>query len=268
MSKLIWMYLLPLLVVAVAAGGFFLAFSDTGAPRRRDHEGLLLLCDEALRYPLESPDIEHEHGAVGRFLRRTGLHVKAEYGPPRELLDELILTRAGDLFLAAGEDYLDRAWEAGLIYDTRKVALFVPVIMVRRNNPQGIETVSDLADPALRLALADERTSLMGAVTSQVLGKNGVSPGGLENVRFVGGGAAEVAAAVDADRADAAIIWRSAAAGRFRNTEIVDIPAERNVTSPLIIAVLETAADKRKATQFAEFLSGSAGREVFEMYGY
>ncbi len=267
--KQLWIYLLPLAGVAAALAGWFLAFSDSGQQRTPHRpEGLLLLCDQSLEYPIESPEMEHDSGAVGRFMRRRGVRVTIEYGSASELLDQLIINRIGDLFLAAGPNYLTRAEEAGLVHDTRKVAQLVPVILVRRGNPLGIGGVEDLADPELRLAVADDRASLLGRISTEVFQKNGVPLYDLENINFIGEEATEVAAAVQRGRSDAALTWRPVAKRYGRNTEIVDIPPDLNLPQDLVIAVLETASDKEKASGFADFLSSPSGQGIFEMYGF
>lgn len=266
--KRIGMYAVPLLAVGAVIGGLFIAFSESGRPRRRGPEGLVLLCDEYSRYPVEAPDMEHESGIIGRFLRRTGVRVRPEYGPAPELVNELIVGREGDILMIPGDDYLERAKEAGLIYHTRRVATLVPVMLVRGGNPRDIKNITDLVDPELRLAVADDRKSLLGQISDEVFQKNGINIHSLGNIRFVGDGASEVASAVVTDRADVAILWRPVAARHSRNTEILKIASEQNVTSPLVIAVLETSVDKEKALRFADFAAGSAASEVFEMYAF
>ena len=63
-------------------------------------------------------------------------------------------------------------------------------------------------------------------------------------------------------------MWRSVARQHTRNSTDIDIAPDKNVISPLVIAVLETSGHKDKALKLAEFISGPTGKEVFEKYHY
>lgn len=263
-------YAVPLLAalgIALVVGTLLLTELGGTPPRPRAPGGLLLLCDEDLRDPVEAPDIEHESGAVGRFQRRAGLRIEAHYAPSAELLDQL-LSRQGDVLLTADERLLDSAREADLVQDVHPVATLVPAIAVRRGSPREVTRLPDLAHPALRLALVSEGAGPMGRVSAEVLRRGGAPFDELDNVSVLADSALEAVRAVDLGRADAAIVWRSTAKAHSRNATVVEIPPQQNVTVPVRAAVLTTAQDPAAARRFADFLAGPAAGEVFEMYGF
>ncbi len=265
---LVLLALLGIVAFALLRGGFFRPAPSAGPALPRVTEGLLLLCDENVRYPVTAPDVEHEKGAVGLYQRRAGVRVEVRHGPAAELIDALRVQQAGDLFLAGDGYYIEQLRENGLLHATRPVARLVPVILVRSGNPLDIGGVSDLSDPDLRLAVAGERTGLMGRVTAEVLRKNAMDPRGLDNIRLTAGTASEAARAVVTDRADAAIVWRPVGIFYSRHTEMLGIAPENNVISQAEVAVLNTSENKERALQLADFLSGPAAREVFGSYGF
>ncbi len=266
--KRIWIYAVPLLGTIAVLFGVIWAVSTFSPSRSSGPVSLMLLCDESIRNPVEAPDIEHESGAIGRFQRRAGVRVNANYSTSEELLEMLILNREGDLLLVNDDSYIEVAREAGLIYETRPVARHVPVILVRQGNPHNIDTISDLSDHEIRLAITDPQASLLGRVTSDIFNKNGVSFHDLDNIQLIGNTVSEVAMAVNMDRADAAIVWHPMARQYSHRTDIVKISAENNVISQLVIAVLNTSENKELALRFADFISSPASQEIFDMYGF
>ena len=269
--KRIWIYAAPvagLLAIIIALAVLFSADSPLSAPRVAGPTTLRMLCDEALRYPVESPDIEHEAGAVGRFMRRTGADVEVEYIHSGELLESLQAGYDGDLALAADESIINAARENGIFGDTRKVAIAVPVILTRLNNPENIESVSDLDSPDIRLAVAGEGAGTMRRASAEILRNHDLDIDSLENIAFTGDTALQTARAVDINRADAAIVWRHVGQRYSLNTTMVEIPDEMNTTTDFTVGVLSNSKHPETAGRFADFLAGAAGQELFEMYGF
>lgn len=235
----------------------------------RSADRLLLLCGGAIRPPIAGGGTEDEPGILERFQRRhPGVTVEVSYGASNLLLGQLKLTGRGDLFLPGDDFYVEQARSEGLVYETRTVARFVPVILVARDNPLAIETVADLAGPDVRLAVADPRAAAIGRITPEIFRRNGVDYSKLDNIVFTGITAPEVAQAVALGHADATITWRPTARQHERHCAMIDIEPEKNVFSPLVIAVLATSRNKEAALAFATFLSGPEGRDTFERHDY
>lgn len=221
---------------------------------------LQLLCGAALRPPVSE--------IAEAFQRRFGVKVEVLYGASNLLLGQLELTRQGDVFLPGDAFYTDEAARRGLATHSQTVAWFVPVIQVARGNPGNIQTVAALADPGVRLAVADERAAAIGRIAPDLFRLHGVS---MEDVRrntvFTAITAPEAAQAVALGHADAAVVWKPVAL-QYPLTEIVPIPADQNVRSPIDAAVLASAARTAAAHDFVRFLTGPAGREAFRRYHY
>ena len=262
-----WIYLVPLTAVLLVAAGLYLAISTYRPATPSGPEGLLLLSDENLRNPVEMPEIEHESGVIGRFQRRAGVRVQAEYGSSALLMEQLETGIGADLLLA-DEYQMERAGQSGKVHHVRQIARLVPVILVHRDNPHNITGLSDLAAPEIRLATSDEQNTTMGRIASEILRNNGISwrnPGRPPLITETEAGAAM---AVGNRRADAAIVWRPLAGPFSRRTGIIDIPADQNEIIRLKIGVLNRSEHQEQAVRLADFIAGPAGREVFEMYGY
>jgi molybdate transport system substrate-binding protein len=239
--------------------------------RNENHETtrLTLLCGGALRPPIDGLDDPGEQGILARFRSKyPEVAVETSYGASNLLLGQLKLTQAGDLFFPGDDFYIQEAQNEGLVYATRTVARFVPVILVSRGNPLEIRAVSDLAAAHVRLAVADRRAAAIGRITPEIFEKNGVSFDRLDNIVFTGVTAPEVAQAVALGHADATITWRPVAVQYPQDGTLIEIPPEDNVFSELVIAVLETSGDKEAGLMFADFIAGPEGRKVFQRYHY
>lgn len=235
----------------------------------RETTRLTLLCGGALRPPIDGLDDSGEQGILARFRSRyPEVAVETSYGASNLLLGQLKLTQAGDLFFPGDDFYIQEAKNEGLVYATRTVARFVPVILVSHGNPLAIQSVSDLASARVRLAVADRRAAAIGRITPEIFEKNGVSFDRLDNIVFTGITAPEVAQAVALGHADATITWRPVAVQYPQDGTLVEIPPEDNVFSELVIAVLETSGDKEAGLMFADFIAGPEGRKVFQRYHY
>lgn len=258
---------LPFLPLAAA-----LLLSPGCAPPREGAGGgqtLTLLCGAGIRPPMDGSGEGDGAGVVGGFLRENpGIRFETRFGASNLLLGQLKLTGTGDLFLPGDDFYIEEARKENLIHADRIVAWFVPVIMVARGNPLGLSRVSDLARPDARLAVADERAAAIGRITPEIFRRNGIAMEALKNIAYTGVTAPETAQAVALGHVDAAIVWGPVAALYGRDTEMIVIAPDKNVLSPVRIAVLETSRNKEAALRFLEYISGPEGREVFRTHGY
>lgn len=250
----------PLIAIAVVAIGAYLAWLPF-APREEGPPKLLFLCGAGLRPPAEE--------AIELFQRRYGVMVEADYAGSNMLLGRLKVSRQGDVFLPGDAFYVTEAEKEGLVADSADVAWFVPAIMVPKGNPRRIAGVADLAKPGIRLGVADERAAALGRITPDIFRANGVAPEDVErNTAVTHVTVPELAQAVALGHVDAAIVWRPVAMQYPDSADIVDIPRENNVLSPVAAAVLTTASLPEEARQFVEFLAGPMGQEAFRKFHY
>ncbi len=204
----------------------------------------------------------------GLFTAETGVRVRTDYGPSSILLGRIRVSGEGDLFMPGDESYVGEAQELGLVYESRNAASWVPVIMVGAGNPKNIRGLSALAGPGIRLALADERTAAVGRVARLLFAKNMISSDDIEkNLTFEGVTVHDLATAVHLGHVDAAIVWEPVAAA-YDEAEIVFIPAEENIVSPIPIAILSFSGRKREAQEFVDFVLSEKGRDVFIKHNY
>ena len=99
-------------------------------PASGSNGSLMLFCAAGMRAPIEA--------ICADFERECGVHVDIQYGGSNTLLNQLQVSHAADLYLAADDAYLAIAREKGLIRERLPIAEMEPVIVVPKGNPDGI----------------------------------------------------------------------------------------------------------------------------------
>ncbi len=252
-------YYIAALILALA----FL-FARTGVYRLdsggEESGGLFFYCGAGLRPVAEE--------IVREFTAKTGIRVRTDFNASNLLLGKIQVSGEGDLFMPGDEYYTRKAREQGLARTSRPVAAFVPVIMVGEGNPRGIESVEDLAGEGLNLGLADERTAAIGRLARMIFEKNSVPPGKIEeNLVYDSVTVHDLATSVELGHIDAAVVWEPVAL-RYENADIVHIPEEKNIISPIPLAVLSCSENVPAAEKFMDFVLSERGREIFRKHNY
>ncbi len=201
-----------------------------------------------------------------------GVQVRMEYDGSGKLLGRLVTAKAPeyrpDVFVAGDEFYGRRAQEQGLVDRIETMAFFRPVIAVPKDNPNSIETLSDLAADGLRVALGDSRATAVGVATDALLEKADLMAV-RRNSRVGGSTVQELANALLMGHADAAIIWDATTyqgdfAGKFK---VIAIPQADDV--PIVICRVTGAKAAELADEFIEMAAGSeAARRAFREHHY
>ncbi|NLW49305.1 MAG: solute-binding protein [Candidatus Brocadiaceae bacterium] len=259
-GRALWRIALPALTAVALVTGLLLVFRSL-APAEDGPRSLLVCCGAGLRPPVQE--------AIEFFERRSGVRVEADYGAANLLLGRIKLSGRGDVFVPGDAFYVAEARREGIVVEERPVASFEPVIMVARGNPKGVREVADLAAPGLRVGLVDERTAAMGRITPELLRRNAVPQDDVRrNTVLDTVTVTELAQAVALGHVDAGLVWRPVALQYPDAAEIVEIPPDRNVRSPVSAATLTTAAHPDAASAFVAFLAGPMGRECFRRHRY
>lgn len=218
-----------------------------------------LYCGAGLRPPVAE--------LVAEFSKIHGVSFECDYRGSEVLLSTIQLTGEGDLYLPGDVHYVEMAERKGLVAEKRTVCYFIPVILVQRGNPRGIETLEDLLRPEVELGLGDPEACAIGGKSSLLFEKNGIPEESL-NIVTRTATVNELGNYVALGSLDAAIVWDAVAGLYPARTEIVSIPRERNVISTVAAGLLRSAARPESAREFAAFLTSERGREVFRKHHY
>jgi molybdate transport system substrate-binding protein len=201
-----------------------------------------------------------------------GVDVLANYASSSDLATQLSEGAEADVFASANERQMTVAADAGRIagestlFLTNRLAIIVPA-----DNPGGLETYADLANPGIQLILAapgvpirdysDQSIALMGDVGFQAaVYANLVSEE--PNVR-------QVATKISLGEGDAGIVYTSDVTPDIASLVAqVEIPDDMNVLATYPIAVVEGAPQADLAQAFVDFVLGPEGQAILASWGF
>ena len=268
--KALRIFALPLIgLILLGALVYHIFQREMAPPAPSGPPAVHIWADTTLRLPLESPDMEHEQGLLGRFLRRTGIQTRVTYGTLADWEHNPDQHHLTDLVLTSNPAWRTWLTEAGRLGPERAFARHVPVLLIHENYREQAPSPTFLRDLDRRLSVGDLHGTVLGQLTVELLTDDTYAVDDLQQqVRLVGSSADEVARAVEQDRADAALVWRDTALRHARRTTFVPWP-DPDVTGPSVYALrLDDSPQSDAAAQLARFLAGPAAHSLLRAYGF
>lgn len=207
-----------------------------------------------------------------------GVDVVFNLAGSQQLAQQLASGAPGDLFASANARQMNVAIEAGRVA-AGTAQIFVGnhlVVVAPADNPAGLESLGDLAQPGLKLVLADaavpvgeyslavlenaEASGSFAAGFAEVVTANVVSYE--ENVRAV-------LNKVVLGEADAGIVYTSDVMPSVSDQVVlIEIPADINVLATYPVAVLTDAELPDAAQAFVDLLLAPEGQAVLGEFGF
>jgi molybdate transport system substrate-binding protein len=197
-----------------------------------------------------------------------GTTVTFNFGPSDALAGQIASEGTADVFASASGTWMDAVSKAPGVTGRADFVKNRLVIITPPDDPAGIQSIDDLANPGVQLVLAAEGVPV-GDYAREALDNAGNWKAALANVVSNEEDDASVVAKVTAGEADAAIVYESdvsEAAGNDVNT--IAIPAAVNVVATYPIAVVTGASNPDGARAFVAYVIGSEGQATLEHYGF
>ncbi len=234
----------------------------------------LLLAQERLLIFAGSASKPATEEAAKVFEKQTGTHVDIIFGGSGFVLSQMALTRQGDLYFPGSSDYMEIAKQKGLVdQKSEKIVVYlVPAINVQKGNPKHIHSLADLAEPGIKVAIANPEGVCVGAYAIEILEKN-FTPRQKRQFRknLVGytSSCAKTANAIALKQADAVIGWR---VFHYWNPDKIDTiplkPDEIARIGYIPIAISKFSRHPKLAQKFIDFLLSPQGQQIFSKYHY
>jgi len=175
-----------------------------------------------------------------------------------------------DVFASANVREMDALVTSGLVTpDEPRIFLTNRLVVVApADNPAGIASIHDLAQPGLKLVLAAEAVPI-GSYSRLVLDHGGADfkTQVLENVVSNENTVKQVVAKVQLGEADAGMVYASDAVAAPELT-LIEIPTQWNVLAEYPIAVLKNAPHPELAQEFADFVLSPDGQAILMKWGF
>lgn len=201
------------------------------------------------------------------------VEITVSYGGSGALATQIIEGAPADVFASAAEPPMQQVFDAGLAEDPAIFATNTLELVVPAGNPAGVTGLEDLANPDLRIALCDE-SAPCGAASAKLLANEGITaaPDTLES------DVKAVLTKVSLGEVDAALVYRTDVQAAGDDVEGIEVEAADAVVNRYPIAVIADAsadaqaeADAARtaaATAFVAFVTGEAGSETLDAYGF
>ena len=206
---------------------------------------------------------------IKAFTSQSDVRIDVEYGGSGPMMSRAKIQKDGDLFMPGDVGWVDQLHaSAGIVEDKKFVAYFVPVIIVRKGNPENILRLEDLFRKDLTIALGNEYCQV-GKASQKILEKNGldindIDPKHLMRSKTVN----ELGLFVKNRRASAAIVWDAIAFNDAGKLDMIEIPRDRNLISRVVVGMLSTGRHKDAARKFVDFIVGPTGQKILTQHGY
>lgn len=216
-------------------------------------------------------------GELGKtFERRNeGVRVKQSFESSSTLLTQIQQGAPADVFASAATEEMDTAVEDGLV--AGKPQVFVKnreVIMVPKDNPADVTEFRDVANPGVKLALAQKDVPAADYAL-QILGKANAQYGPdfkKDVLANVVSREADVRASVNrvvVGDADATFGYASDYTVDIRDrVEVVSIPPDLNIIATYPIATLDGAEDPGLAKKWVELVTSNEGQRVLKKWNF
>lgn len=202
------------------------------------------------------------------FEAKTGTRVDFNYKGSGCLLADICFSKKGDVYIPGESFYIEQAEERSLLTKSRLVAKMSTVVIVQKDNPKNIKSLTDLTRPGISVGLGDPEAVAVGRAANESLVKAGVLEAVKKNVKTQALNVVELGIGVKLRHIDAAIVW-DATAHLFKNDSVrIDLPDKWRVDSPIPVAVLEFSESPREAEAFMNFLASEEAEKVFVSHGY
>jgi molybdate transport system substrate-binding protein len=259
-------FLLLLGVVSCGSGGE--SDSGTGGGGKKQGRTLTILAASSLI---------DAFGELGKTFekRNEGVTVKQSFESSSTLLTQIQQGAPADVFASAATEEMDTAVKDGLVAGEPQV--FVKnreIIMVPNDNPADITEFEDVANPGVKLALAQKDVPAADYAL-QVLDKADAQYGDDFEKRVLSNVVsreADVRASVNrvvVGDADATFGYKSDYTPDIRSrVKVVQIPPDLNIIATYPIAALEGAEDPELAKKWVELVTSKEGQRVLKKWNF
>ncbi len=220
-------------------------------------DSIMVYCAVSMKPSME------EIGAL--FQEEYGTRVEFNFGGSGTLLTQMETTEKGDVFVPADSSYIDKAEEKGYVEISETLGYHIPIIMVPDDNPAGIETLADLAEPGVKVVWADPEAASIGKVGNQILEKNGLKDAVWANVVATTATVDQLTVYIIEGQADATMSWSEMGT---EGVEIIEIPSDQNIIQLISLASLSFSENVETANAFATFCASDKGKSVMESHGF
>ena len=193
-----------------------------------------------------------------------GVTVKFNYNGSSSLATQITQGAPADVFASASPTNMKTVTDASMASGTpQNFASNQAEIIVESGNPEHIKTVSDLANPKIKVVVCAPDVPC-GALAQAVFKNAGVTVKPVSEETNVGG----VITKVTLGEADAGVVYVTDVKANQSKSDGVPVPPDQNQTTQYPIAEIKDAPNHTAAAAFISYVLGPDGQKVLASYGF
>ena len=215
---------------------------------------LMIYCGAGMTKPFQE--------IADSFKAATGCGMNVTYANAGQIQSQITTSEEGDMFIAGSAEELKPV--ESYVSESRALVKHIPVLAVQSGNPKNITSLSGLAEEGVSLIIGDADSTPIGKIAKKALTDAGI----LDKVQIAASTttAPQMATAIAAGEADAAIIWKENCDAE--GVEIVDNSGLEDYIKTIPAASLSCSGDHDARQAFLDYLNSGEAREIWIKYGY
>ena len=215
---------------------------------------LMIYCGAGMTKPFQE--------IADSFKAATGCEMNVTYANAGQIQSQITTSEEGDMFIAGSAEELKPV--ESYVSESKALVKHIPVLAVQSGNPKNITSLAGLAEEDVSLIIGDIDSTPIGKIAKKALTDAGI----FDKVRIEASTATapQMATAIAAGEADAAIIWKENCDAE--GVEIVDTKDLDPYIKTIPAASLSCASDKDALAAFNQYLDSDTVKEIWVKYGY
>ena len=215
---------------------------------------LMIYCGAGMTKPFQE--------IADSFKAATGCEMNVTYANAGQIQSQITTSEEGDMFIAGSAEELKPV--ESYVSESKALVKHIPVLAVQSGNPKNITSLAGLAEEGVSLIIGDIDSTPIGKIAKKALTDAGI----FDKVRIEASTATapQMATAIAAGEADAAIIWKENCDAQ--GVESVDNSGLVDYIKTIPAASLSCSADHDARQAFLDYLNSGDVQEIWLKYGY
>lgn len=244
--------------------GLIQGCADEDAPQGRGSgKKLLVFCGITMIDPVKE--------LMDRFERETGVVMTMSYGGSADLMQSIMLNKAGDIYFPGAESFIVEADKAGILGERARVGTNQAALFVRKGNPLGLTgNLAELTRPGLQVAIGHPDLGSVGKEAKAILTAQGLYDQVVAASAMMEPDSKGLSAALREERVDVVLNWK-AVLFIGNNAQYMDMLPIQNGFAPTHVLTMATVVHSQEpglAKDFLALCASPEGRAVFERHGF
>ena len=215
---------------------------------------LMIYCGAGMTKPFQE--------IADSFKAATGCEMNVTYANAGQIQSQITTSEEGDMFIAGSAEALKPV--ESYVSESKALVKHIPVLAVQSGNPKNITSLAGLAEEGVSLIIGNIDSTPIGKIAKKALTDAGI----FDKVQIEASTATapQMATAIAAGEADAAIIWKENCDAQ--GVEIVDNSGLEDYIKTIPAASLSCSADHDARQAFLDYLNSGDVQEIWLKYGY